>query len=1011
MASEATVNGNSSEGLTPAQKLMEQHAHNPTVEEVPDEEDIVHPPPSAKQDSHKEADGAPALSEKAAGKQKATETPDIKNSPAAPLFNTASEELFPALGPAKRAAVAAVPLWGRNAASIAAAGANGVVNAASNAASQAANAVSNMDMPSLSTVRGPAAMALPGKNTDTISFKPGEMADRKDLKKPLNDLINDINKRSKAKLSYKSGGAGGVYTFQATGPKDAVHDSLMEIGNEVGRKVCSRPTHYMYTANISQLTQKISVPASVRPFIIGKGGAKIQEIQKRSGARVQVPKPEAGEDEDDNIDIVVEGNAVAIKIAMYDINRIVNERTSTVNLRLKDIPAEFYPFLAGPHNTHVGNLENGRDVRIQIPHYTTWDQTPPRVDQNKPVSFVPQPQFPIQISGDRDQAQQIQAELERRVQQLRRDLTVRQQDVERGRHQFIVGDRGGSLHDFLKETGCSLILPPNSDDSEDIYVVGPPDRIEGAIKKLNDLADSMQLTTADAAKTHKGEHAHAHNLTRYLRQRQALEQLERQHEATIVAPRGRDAPTTWEIYAKDSKNLRDARGDITSVFQSHPPSRFSTVPVDPFYHQFLQQRNAQHVRDNMGVHVVFPEDSDDSDLILVYEGQTPFADYTIPRGVPAQSEIQAYQQGLRQAQEFIQGLTRAQQNIVSRDVGANPKFYNKIERFVDKQQQDLPRDVLPVQIKFGDRRAQEATRSNPGLAMRGPSDAVDDLAAKILAFIEQEEKDELERGQKTSFDFPQKYANILIGKGGENIRKLREEYDVNIDVNDGKVVLTGPQAKANACKAHILSMAKRLEDEATHTLKIKSQYHRELIGAKGSQVNRLQDRYNVRINFPRSNKANDDEAGTDGGQSQRNSRGQPADEVVIRGPRRGADEAREELLNLLQYIIDNSHADTVSVAQSQVPSLIGSGGREMENMRQTTGAQIDVPGAREGADPSGRAEIKIKGTKKQVEEAKKLIQERAKIFDDTVVKTVDVERKHHRTLIGGGGKFSSCNKV
>jgi polyribonucleotide nucleotidyltransferase len=75
----------------------------------------------------------------------------------------------------------------------------------------------------------------------------------------------------------------------------------------------------------------------------------------------------------------------------------------------------------------------------------------------------------------------------------------------------------------------------------------------------------------------------------------------------------------------------------------------------------------------------------------------------------------------------------------------------------------------------------------------------------------------------------------------------------------------------------------------------------------------------------------------------------------------------------------------------------------MENLRLSTGAQIDVPGAKEGADPSGRAEVKIKGTQKQVQEAKKLLQERVKVFDDTVVETIDVDRKHHRTLIGPSG--------
>lgn len=644
-------------------------------------------------------------------------------------------------------------------------------------------------------------MNLPGKYTDKIQFHPSQLVPRKDLKKPLNDIIRDINKRSKAKLEYKPGGPGGFITFEATGPQDAVRQSLKDIANEVG----------------SKQAVKVPVPASVRPYIIGKGGAKIQEISKISGARIQVPRQEEGEDDDSTIDVLIEGNALTAEMARREINKIVNERTSTVNLRLKDIPAEYYPFLAGPHNTLVNNLENGRDVRIQIPHYTTWDaQAPPQVPRNQPIPFVPQGNLPIQIAGDRNHAQEVQAALERQVQQLRQQLAIEQRSIERGRHQFIVGDRGGSLHDFLDETGCTIILPPSTDDSETIYVVGPPDKIEAGVNKLEDLAASMQMAIVDAAREHRGAHAqsHAHNITRYLRQREALAELERLHEASIVAPTDREGPTAWEIYARNGKNSQKARGDIQSVFASHPPSRFSTLNVDPFYHDFLQQRNAQHIRDEMGVHVVFPDESEEPELILVYEGSTPFGDYVIPRGAPPAAEVQAYKQALQQARQFIQGLTSAQQDIVSRDVEAPPKFHRKIERFVDNTQRGLARDSIPVQVLFGDRRPQEARRrSNNGISMRGPSSAVDDLNAKILAFIEQEEKDELERGYTTSFDFPQKFANFLIGKRGENIRKLREEFDVDIQVNDGKVELKGPQAKANACKAHILALGKRLEDE------------------------------------------------------------------------------------------------------------------------------------------------------------------------------------------------------
>jgi predicted PilT family ATPase len=690
-------------------------------------------------------------------------------------------------------------------------------------------------------------------------------------------------------------------------------------------------------------------------------------------------------------------------MARREIDAIVNERTSTVNLRLKDIPAEFYPFLAGPRNVHTNKLTSGRDVNIQIPSYRTWQsQAPPQATRGQPIPFAPQANFPIHVSGERVAAQQIQAELERRAQQLRQQLAIEQRSIERGRHQFIVGEKDNSLHDFLEETGCSIVMPPNSDDSETIYIVGPPNKMEQGINKLEDLAASMTMATADAARQHKGPNAqaHAHNLTRYLRQRQALAQLEREHEASIVAPKDRDAPTGWEIYARDGKKSMNARGDIVNVFGAHPPSRFATMDVDPFYHQFLQQRNAPKVRQDHGVHIVFPDEAEQSpELILVFEGDTPYDEYCIPRQAPSPAEIKAYQQGLQDAQRFILGLTKDQPQIESRGLESDPKFHRKIEQYINDEQQGLGHDQVPVQALFGQRRPDAHSRSNNSFAIRGPTNDVDELNAKILAFIEQAEKDELERNHVTSFDFPQKYASHLVGKSGENISRLRQKYDVDVQINEGKVDLKGPSAKAQQCKKDILDMAKKLEDEATHVLKVKPQYHRDLIGAGGKQVERLQTRYGVRINFPRRAQHDDDDAA-----SQKQARGgQNQDEVIVRGPKKGADDAREEVLNLLQYLMDNSHSDTISVAQAQIPQLIGTGGREMENLRLETGCTIDVPGAREGADPSGRAEIKLKGTKKQVDEAKKILQQRAKIFDETVVETLDVDRKHHRNLIGGSG--------
>lgn len=386
-------------------------------------------------------------------------------------------------------------------------------------------------------------------------------------------------------------------------------------------------------------------------------------------------------DDDDSatVDVVIEGDAVAAEMARREVEAIVNEKTSNVNMRLKHIPPEFYPFLAGAQNSRLNTLREGRDVNVEIPQYQTWSgQVPMPTAKGQQVAFTPQNNLPILVSGDRQAAQEARAELDRQVQELQRQLTSNQMPIERGRHQFIVGDRGRSLHDFLEETGCTVILPPPGDDSETLTIVGPVDRIENGINKVMELADSVRLTSVDVARQHanvpNGGQAHARNINRYIRQRQMIDELERMHDASIALPTSTDGPTNWEICSQDFKNATRARADIMDIISGHPPARLSSMNVDPFYHQHLQQRLAQQVRDSYGVHVVLPEESDESpEILLVYEGPSAASEYQLPRGQPSSAQIREFERALQEAQAHILGITSGQENLVSRELEAPPK--------------------------------------------------------------------------------------------------------------------------------------------------------------------------------------------------------------------------------------------------------------------------------------------------------------------------------------------------
>lgn len=755
---------------------------------------------------------------------------------------------------------------------------------------------------------------------------------------------------------------------------------------------------------------------SARPHIIGLKGAVVQGIQQRTGARVQVPRGDdsasgAIDDDSDTIDVTIEGDAVAAEMARREIEAIVKERASNMSLRLKTIPPEFFPFIAGAHNANLRAIEERTNAQIHVPRYDTWQsQPPPQEAVAGQVQFAAVPDKHINVSGERAATQEARAEIERLAGQLQRQLTLRQLAINRGQHQFILGDRDDALHEFLADTGCAIVLPPPSDDSEFLTVTGPLEAIENGINRAMDLATSMQMASIDLSRQHPsapaGPHAHARALTQYLRQRRIIRELESMYDARIALPPTSDGPVTWEVYSRDGKNTIRARSDIMNLVQAHPPARIRHVTVDPYFHPYLSSRSVGNLQNNYGVRLLVPQDVDSSEVALIYEGPTGnTANFEVPRQRPSPTDLATFEKGLQEAQNYLLGLLGDQSNVVAKTTNVPAKYQEKVRRFIARDQEARGEDHIPIRALVGDRTGGAPVCE---VALRGPSTSVDDLIAQLEAFVVEQEKDDLERGYTTSFDFPKNYANFLIGKRGENISKLRDEFDVDIKVDEGQVEVKGPKAKADACKTRIINLGKKLEDETTHVLKIPAQYHRELIGQKGSQVNRLQDRYAVRVQFPRATVADDAQStldvSSDAGGA-RLARSQSSDEVVVKGPSKGADSARDELLSLLQWVVEHSHSSSVSVAQSQVPSLIGQRGREMDRLRADTGAQIDVPGAQDAPDASGRVQIKIKGTKQQVDEAKKFLQLRAQDFDSTVSRTIDVDKTYHKALIGGGGEF------
>ncbi|KAI1309293.1 putative RNA binding effector protein Scp160 [Xylaria venustula] len=965
------------EEVSAAARLLQKHAQHPlqaTVEDAPDDE----AKPSTDTAAPTDSSWAPTPSAKAAGKQPGQASTGI---------DTQSHEAFPELGVPKTAAPKTnyPPIW---------AGAKGGANGNANGTSWSANGTPRTVTPTsgVATPTGvPPPMAIPGRNVETIMLPSSSLLPRAQLKRPIPDIVKDINRKSRATITMATG-PGGQLKFEASGPQDKAQQALRDLVSQIGRKE----------------TATISIPQSTRAHIIGKQGATIKSIQEKSGARIQMPKVnEAGSNTDDDddamIDVVIEGNTHTAALARQLIEKIVGERSANASTKLKSIPAEFYPFISGPNNSLAQALEAEHGVQIRVPPHLSWASRVPQLPvSGKPLTFTPASHDNhIQLAGERTAVQAARAAIERRVQELQNQLHMDQVDIRQGAHQFIIGERGIPSDEFFADTNCVVILP-SEPGVDTVTVVGWPDDVSNGLEKAMELATQVHTSVFNVAKHHShapgGEAVYSRDLARYLRQRKEIERLESLYKININTPYASGINSPWELYAREGKNALKAQKEMSSIVNSHPPSRLASIPVDPFFHSYLRSDIRPKVQDSFGVHMVIPDGSDaELPVLLVYEGpEVGESAYEVPQKTPTASELRTFQQGLLDARQHILDLINKQEKIETATLEVPFKFQEKLRKFIKKEQDTTARATgdIPVRVSV----------KGTTVTMRGPTSSVKSLAEKSTAFVEQEKEDEKERGFTLKFEFPQKFANHLIGKAGSHINELREKFDVDIQVQNGEVELKGPKAKAERAKAHINSLGRQWADETTHSLKIDPKFHRELIGAQGSQILRLQNRYGVHINFPKTTKpGKDDESVADAAsETGKPRRQQNPDEVTVRGPKKGADAARDEIFSLYQYLQEHAFTETIAVQQRQLPSLIGSGGAAMDELRQTTGARVDIPNDRNEA-PDAIVEITIRGSKQQVNSAKKILEEKKAIFDDTISKTIEVDRKWHKILIGPGG--------
>lgn len=299
--------------------------------------------------------------------------------------------------------------------------------------------------------------------------------------------------------------------------------------------------------------------------------------------------------------------------------------------------------------------------------------------------------------------------------------------------------------------------------------------------------------------------------------------------------------------------------------------------------------------ENHNVLVFFPPESAEQSLVLLVY------DPTSPSASPSPVEKA---KNLEDVEKELLKMAKDAADVKTQTITVEKKWHDAVVGNNGTTLNAIIGEDKTLSVKVGAEVGDASTEDV--ILVRGASADVDRAVKEILKIVEDAKNDAVVSSYSTEFDIDREYVGRIVGAQGAAVNKLRDTLGVKIDFSDdsddkeqvvGKkkkvvhqkshVKITGRKENVEEAKKRILTQVDRLADETQEVLKIPHQYHSGLIGQSGKYVIRLEEKYGVKVIFPRE----------ENGEARTREQLKP-DEVLVKGGRKGVAGAKAELLDV-----------------------------------------------------------------------------------------------------------------
>uniref|UniRef100_A0A8D3C443 Vigilin n=1 Tax=Scophthalmus maximus TaxID=52904 RepID=A0A8D3C443_SCOMX len=502
----------------------------------------------------------------------------------------------------------------------------------------------------------------------------------------------------------------------------------------------------------TQASATVAIPKEHHRFVIGKNGEKLQELELKTATKIQIPRPD-----DPSNQIKISGTKEGLEKAKHEILLISAEQDKRAVERV-NIDKAYHPFITGAYNKLVGEMMQETSARINVP--------PPSVNKTE-----------IVITGEKEQVALAVAMIKKIYEEKKKSTTTIAVEVKKSQHKYVIGPKGNTLQEILEKTGVSVEIPPSDSSSETVILRGEPDRLGQALTEVYAKANSYNVSSVSAPSW----------LHRFIigKKGQNLAKITQQMPKVHIEFTEGEDRITLEGPTKDVQMVQSQIEAIVLDLVSRMD--YTEISVDPKFHRHLIGKggvNINRIKELHKVTVRIPPDNEKSNLIRI-------------EGDP---------QGVQEAKKELLELASRMENERTKDLIIEQRFHRAIIGQKGERIKEV-RDKFPdVIINFPD-----PAQKSDIVQLRGPRNEVE----KCSKFMQKIVAEMVENSFSVSVPIFKQFHRNIIGKGGSNIKKIREETNTKIDLpaensNSEMIVITGKKANCEAARIRILAIQKEL---------------------------------------------------------------------------------------------------------------------------------------------------------------------------------------------------------